>query len=345
MRESNNPEVMQNNPTSPACPVCNSSETNNTYTVTSEQAAQHFVLREADAERHNRLVLHIDQLWQDRKCGLWRCSKCQFGFPFPYAAGDASFYNLSAERTGYPADKWEYRRTLEALEESGCKAERALEVGAGYGLFLDKIVDKYVPRSGVIALEFNQTSIAVLRQKGYNAIQEDIRSADLLPGYDVIFLFQVVEHMDNLDQLFSRLSKLAAKNGRVFISVPNPKCVDFQEESGSLLDMPPNHIGRWSRLAFEIITARAGFTINAIEVEPFSLATFIRQDIVFSYLRKAQQSGTILNWSRSKRSTRVGKLLGAGFAIAAAPFRIPVWFRASRTDDIGNSIWVELTKV
>jgi SAM-dependent methyltransferase len=314
------------------------------YTVTAEESAQHFVLREADAARHAKLTAHIKALWHGTNCGVWRCSTCQFGFSHPYVAGDATFYNLAYERSNYPHDKWEYGRTIKALQESAFHGGRVLEVGAGFGHFLDKIADKYVPRSGVTALEYDAASIAILRGKEYCTVQGDIRGADIVPGFDAIFLFQVVEHMDHLDLLFSRLHELVARGGRVYIAVPNPRHTDFQESSGSLLDMPPNHIGRWSRSAFEIMTAAAGMRISALEVEPLSLSAFIKQDIAYSYLRKAQRSGTIWNWSLAKRAKGRGKLLTAAFAMAAAPLRVPVWLRAIRARSGGGSMWVELTR-
>lgn len=337
--------VWEERDTSPSCPVCNSEPVEQLHTVTVDAAAQHFVLRESDAERHEQLALHIEALWHGRTCGVWRCSKCQFGFSYPFVAGDAKFYNFAYGRLSYPSDKWEFRRTIRAMEQSAFKAKRVLEVGAGFGMFLDKIVDKFVPRSGVTALEFDDASIEILRGKGYCAVQDDFRNAKLLPGFEAIFLFQVVEHMDSLELLFSRLSELMAIGGRAFIAVPNSKRIDFQESSGSLLDMPPNHIGRWSPSAFEIETAATDLRISAIEIEPFSLWSFIKQDVIYSYLRKAQRSGTLLNWSRAKNGARGGKLLGAAFALTAAPLRAPVWLRAAATSDLGGSLWVELTKV
>jgi SAM-dependent methyltransferase len=220
-----------------------------------------------------------------------------------------------------------------------------LEVGAGFGLFLDKIAGKRVPREGVTALEYSEKALDVLRGKGYTAIPEDVRSATLEPGFDAIFLFQVVEHMDGLAALFARLSHLLAPGGRVFIAVPNSKKTDFQEASGSMLDMPPNHIGRWCPSALESIVAGTGLHIEAVETQPFFIRDFIKEDIAYSYGRKCQRSGTLMNWSRSVRTKKGGKLVGMAFALAAAPLRIPVWLRAAAVSrDIGGSLWIELTK-
>lgn len=332
--------------TSSPCPVCKSEQTDILYEVTSEEAAQHFVLREGDSERHGKLTAHIERLWHGSVCVVRRCLQCQFGFADPYVGGDATFYQLAYPRAFYPSERWEYDRTIETLERDGFQGQRVLEVGAGFGLFLDKIANKQVPRSGVTALEFSDKAIEVLREKGYQVLHEDIRSVDLEPGFDAVFLFQVVEHMDGLDSLFSRLAELVRMGGRIFISVPNTRKVDFQESSGSLLDMPPNHIGRWSRSAFPIIAAAHHLEVNTIDVQPFTIASFIKEDIAFSYLRKTQESGTLLNWSRAQRGTKGGKLLGAAFAVASAPLRAPVWWRAAAAGrEIGGSFWVDFIRI
>jgi len=332
-------------PSSP-CPVCKSEQTDILYAVTPEEAAQHFVLREGDYERHRKLSAHIERLWHGSVCVVRRCLKCQFGFADPYVGGDAMFYQLAYPRAVYPSERWEYGRTIETLEKDGFEGQRVLEVGAGFGAFLDKIADDHAPRSGITALEFSNRAIEVLREKGYRAIQEDIRSVDLEPGFDAVFLFQVVEHLDGLDLLFSRLAELVRVGGRVFISVPNAGKVDFQESSGSLLDMPPNHIGRWSRSAFPIIAAAHHLEVNTVDVQPFAIASFIKEDIGYGYLRKAQESGTLLNWSRAQRGTKGGKLLGAAFAVACAPLRVPVWCRAAAAgQEIGGSFWVDFARI
>jgi SAM-dependent methyltransferase len=331
-------------PSSP-CPVCKSAPADLMYVVSSEEAAQHFVLREGNSERHRQLADHIEKLWNGKQCAMRRCPKCKFGFADPFIAGDATFYNLAYERATYGAEKWDFTRTVEALDRDDFHGERVLEVGAGFGHFLDKIADIRVPRSGITALEFSDDAVRTLQEKGYCAISSDIRHASLVPGFDAIFLFQVVEHMDHLDQLFDRLCSLVTVGGRIILSVPNGNGVDFQEWSGSLLEMPPNHIGRWSRSAFQIIASRFNLEIRTIDEQPFSLTGFIRTDIAYSYLRKTQKSGTFANWTRAKRNARNGKLIGVACAIAFAPSRIPIWVEASRRrGEIHGSFWVEFRR-
>lgn len=327
------------------CPVCSCESTQTINRFSPEQAAQHFVLREASPKRNRELTSYIAGLWGGGDCTVRKCDHCGFGFADPYLSGDVTFYNLAFERTSYPGDKWEFRRTLVELSSMSFYGARVLEAGSGVGFFLDKIVDKYVPRSGVVALEFSDAAIKVLREKGYVALQEDLRSAGLAECFDAIFMFQVVEHMDRLDSLFANVSRLLRNHGVLFIAVPNPRFTAFNEQNGALLDMPPNHIGRWTPAAFQILGTRHGLRLDRHEIEPFSLGPFIIRDIADSYIRRSQSAGTLENWSRRYRLAKYGKLIEGAAAAVAAPCRMNVWRRAASARDLGNSLWAKFTKV
>jgi hypothetical protein len=92
-----------------------------------------------------------------------------------------------------------------------------------------------------------------------------------------------------------------------------------------------------------MISAR-DLKISAIEIEPFSLMSFIKEDMAFSYMRRAQNSGTLWNWSLAKRMKGQGKLFMLVLAMVVAPLRVPIWLRAIFKRYGGGSMWIELTR-
>lgn len=322
------------------CPVCRARVTESGWRVSAEEAAQHFVSVEGDAKRHEDLAQCIRRLWKQEDCTIAHCSECGFSFAVPFVAGDKSFYNIAYPRPSRVSQKWDFGRTLSELSSLNRRMDSVLEIGAGFGNFLDKVADIYVPRSGVHAIEYHDVKVSKLTQKGYTAIDKDVRSLQLNQKFDAIFMFQVVEHMDDVDTLFEKLSSLLNRSGLLFISVPNAKRTDFQEAHESLRDMPPNHIGRWSAQAFRIIAARHALRMEKHEIEPFSLKAFAKKDLHFFYLRRSQETGTIENWSRSLRAKALGKWLGSAVAALNAPRRIRVWSEAARRADLGMALWV-----
>ena len=99
--------------------------------------------------------------------------------------------------------------------------------------------------------------------------------------------------MDRVDDVFARLKYLLKAQGSIFIAVPNEIRTHYMESHGSLIDMPPNHIGRWTREAFDAVCRRHGLQLSLCEREPFNVSKFLREDIVDSFLRRAEKPGSV----------------------------------------------------
>ena len=329
----------------PVCPTCLSTSTSPKMHFSAAQAAQHFVQAKEHPDINRKLQAHIERLWSGNVCEIRSCDDCGFGFSWPFVAGDDVFYNLAYPHVGYPTMKWEFQRTIRALRGIELSSKRVLEVGAGFGFFLDVLCENGAVPGNIEAIEYNEGSIRRLRQRGYSTIQDDVRSSSFQSKtFDLIFLFQVVEHMDQLDALFSRLRSFVPAGGSIFIAVPNVKRTDYQESQGLLLDTPPNHIGRWTTRAFEAIAARHGLSLADAETEPFDLALFLKTDLIYSHRRRAQEFPS--SFSGSARSMRRGPLrtaLEVAAIAAGIPSRISHWASAyADRYQLGQSLWVQL---
>lgn len=317
------------------CPACLEPSGSVVHRFTTREAAQHFVLREEDRERHDALVSCIRALWGRDQCVVVRCASCGFVHADPYVAGDGRFYALAYPRVAYPRRRWEYGRTLRALD--GTRPERALEIGAGAGFFLDRLP---VDRRNVLALDLNEAACARLRAKGYTATADDVLTLEG-GGCDAIFLFQVLEHMDRLDDHLQKLAQLARRD--VFVSVPNGLRIEFNERHGGLLDMPPNHIGRWTPRAFEAAWGRHGFSIVEMEAQPGNLLELVKNDLAYRVLRLAQSPGSLSNRVRAMPRGARRRAMEATLAVAVAPSRLVAWVDgARRLSELGDAFWVHL---
>lgn len=335
------------NPTD-TCPACRG-RSEFRFSVSIAEAAQHFVLCEEYPERHDALMLHIKDLWGQDTCEIRQCADCGFGFASPFVAGDATFYNLAYPRVNYPPTKWEYKATAKLLAERVRPPNGdVLDVGAGFGFFLDMIKPHLAKDQKCFAIEYNDQAVSILEKRGYCVVRDDLRSSQFdsfARKFAHIFLFQVVEHMDGLNGLFGRIHHLLADNGSVFIAVPNSIRTDFQERSGSLIDMPPNHIGRWTEKAFSVLAERTGLQIVSAVTEPFHILNFAMVDLKFYHLKRSQSPGTLANRIRSLRASEARKVMEAALALSWAPIRLPVLLKAARSSEpLGNSMLVELAR-
>lgn len=335
-------------PVTASCPVCYAKNARLLYSVDSGQAAQHFVLKELAPERYDRLRLHIESLWKQSFCKVVRCSSCQFCYAFPFVAGDEHFYALAFTRSAFPVWKWEHQITYEALMERKATDFKMLEIGAGDGAFVKRIAQDLSDKANILCTEYSEYGASAIRKYGLGCLSKDIR-ADLDIGYkahfDSICLFQVIEHMDCLDELFERFVWLARSNASLFIATPNPKRIEFHELHHGLLDMPPNHLGRWNKETFEIIGQRHGWKVEKYEIETTERYPSKARTLAdYRFLLKSQEAFSWANRIERVKDRTLHKLLktvGLGFY---ALNLIPA-FISLRSRELGASQWVHLRKV
>lgn len=283
-------------PVQARCPVCFSVSAYRLYTVSAEQAAQHFVLKGKDPARHRELCEHIESLWGQSYCSVVTCAACQFGFSFPFVAGDSKFYRLAFSGEGYPPWKWEFQVTLDTLKKLFARDFTLLEVGAGNGAFVRAVAPVLTPKQNIVCTEFSNAGRRAITDYGISCLDQDVRVLDLREyggRFDVVCMFQVLEHMDSLDQLFRALQEITCPGAHLFIGVPDASRIQFNELNGALLDMPPNHIGRWQRSAFEALAGQYGWTLQEYRLDPgASYWKKVKTFMIYRYLRLTQDSST-----------------------------------------------------
>jgi 2-polyprenyl-3-methyl-5-hydroxy-6-metoxy-1,4-benzoquinol methylase len=330
-----------------ACPLCGSANARVIWTCTADEAAQQWAIAEQEPARHAELSAEIASLWHGDSAASRECVECGFGFADPFVAGSPRFYTLAFGPSGYPRDKWEFRRTRQALAEHDCRTWDVLEIGAGGGFFLDSLDDLGIPPEHRYGSEYNATSIAAMRKKGYRIEPLEIEQlASLGKTFDAIFMFQVLEHRDRIDVVFETIRSLLKEGGLLFVAVPNSERTRFNEKNGSLLDLPPNHIGQWTVGNFEQAAKRFGYKLLAVETEPFDAVRFVKQDMIFSFMRKAQQRGTVANYLYPRRKKAVGRAAVAAAVGVNALRRAPFWIRKRKeVSNIGENIWAQMQRI
>lgn len=313
-----------NTPTDQAqCPLCAATKGSVLWRVSSSQAAQHFVLRSSDPQRHAQLMSHIEALWHGETCSVIRCEQCAFVYAYPYVAGDREFYGLAYRRSGYPAWKWEHEQALRMIESDvkkrGLNAPSLLEVGAGNGVFIKGVSPRLIATRDVLCLEFSEYGCCELGKCGVEAMGQDLLALDEAAHkgrFDYACMFQVFEHMDRNHEVMAKLSAVTSHGALLFISVPDPQRTEFNETHGCLLDMPPNHIGRWDASSLELLGKRHGWQVIDLSTDS---AGFFKRALIhakYRYLRQTQTEGSLANAIESnERLPMRGALRGAGAAI------------------------------
>ncbi|MEA2449867.1 MAG: hypothetical protein QOG63_1799 [Thermoleophilaceae bacterium] len=251
----------------PACPVCGSEDVTPHLSVTVAEAARQFASGARASAGELEPILR--DTWGRDDAAVYLCGACELGFAVPQAAGTAEFYSrVYGGEPEYPSDRWEFRRTLAALEDLA--GGRLLEIGAGSGRFL--VQARATGRWDCAAVEYGAGAVAALERLGFEtrsaSLEELAGDPPWQAAQQVVCLFQTLEHLAHPHAVFDQLTRMLAPGGHLFVSVPNGAYIGLQEALTGILDLPPNHVTRWSERALAAMAGAHGLRVVALEREP-----------------------------------------------------------------------------
>ena len=132
------------------------------------------------------------------------------------------------------------------LATKGLSTGKLLDIGCGVGDFLHTAEAQGWQCTGV---EPSEEAKAIARQRTQAKLlssedQEQLPDA----SFDVITLWHVLEHVDDLRWQVAQLQRLIKPNGRIVIAVPNYKSYDgqFYKEHWAAYDVP-RHLSHFNR--------------------------------------------------------------------------------------------------
>ena len=151
-----------------------------------------------------------------------RCERCRLAFTAPQPAVMDKYYASSYRQYGpatLAALHWLYRRRARQWHRSFDRPGRALELGCGDATMLRTLRD-----AGwrVVGLERTADVAAHASTRlGQPVLVGDLDSIDPSDRFDLIVLFQVLEHMGDPLSVLRRCAALLTPHGQLVIGVPN----------------------------------------------------------------------------------------------------------------------------
>lgn len=141
----------------------------------------------------------------------------------------------------------------------GVTIDRLVDVGAGFGIFLDEW-RRRLPATEMLAIEPGAKLAAICRDRGFAVVEDIVENVHGYDGYaDLAVCFEVLEHVYDPVAFIQVLSRLVRPGGYVFVSTLGVDGWDIQtlwEHSNSVF--PPHHINFLSVKGFEHAFTRAG---------------------------------------------------------------------------------------
>jgi SAM-dependent methyltransferase len=137
-----------------------------------------------------------------------------------------------------------------------------LDVGCGNGEFLALAVAAGYAARGI---DVSPTSSVICQQKGLSAVSGDFLSHDFGAAFDVVTMWDVMEHLRLPGEFVARAHSLLAPDGVLLLKIPSKGELNFSllrwapRRGGTLLGAP-NHVQFFSERSLARLVARCGFT-------------------------------------------------------------------------------------
>ncbi len=151
-------------------------------------------------------------------------------------------------------------------EKQGLAVKRLIDVGAGYGIFLDEW-RKRVPETQLVAVEPSASLAEKCRAKGFEVAESIAERVGVeYEGFaDLVVCFEVLEHVYEPLGFMRSLMRLVRPGGYVFVSTLCVDGFDLQtlwDQSNQIF--PPHHINFLSVAGFNKLLQRAGLEIVSV---------------------------------------------------------------------------------
>jgi SAM-dependent methyltransferase len=262
---------------STSCPLCGSLDKTLLVNYESDAPLKHLKIPPSSLG-YKSLKNQIMERWGGDNCSFVECNNCHFNYADPFVAGTDELYSFFYNEPNQEGRlKWEHKLAtdiiLKKIKENNLKAQKLLEFGPGDGSFVKNMVNQGIKPENIVCIESSENYIKALNDSGIRCFSSSLSSIDteeFKNKFDVVAMFQVLEHLDNIDEIFKFINKIIAPNGSVFIAVPNNYIRRFYELNDIFIDVPPVHISRWSEQNFEMLAEKYGWKIKNYEVEKIS---------------------------------------------------------------------------
>lgn len=145
------------------------------------------------------------------------------------------------------------RRIIESFLQRYCpKAVCALDIGAGTG-YNTLLLENYAQK--VCALEPAEAAVKLFKNKNVTVFQSDLISFASPRQFDLVTLFDVLEHIEDDNAALMKIRGLISRGGKVILTVP----------AFSLLwskhDEVHRHFRRYTKQILQNAVKKAGFTV------------------------------------------------------------------------------------
>ena len=160
------------------------------------------------------------------------------------------------------------------------KNEKILEIGSGYGLFLEGMKKR---GQNVIGIEISKEKREIAKKitkaqiLDINILEKKIK----IPKVDVIVLFHVLEHISEPVKFLKNLRNMLKMNGRIVVEVPNHNDHQLQlNKKYREFYWQRAHIHYFTPKIFQKVLEESGFSTEVKGIQRYSIENFFNWKLI-----------------------------------------------------------------
>lgn len=227
----------------------------------------------------------------NEKFNLGECNNCKLIFCLKFftqeelvSLYDKLYNNANAKYSSYAVD--EYSMLLENKKikighnrakilkkhvlNSGCSS--VLEIGSGIGL-MGAYLRNENSQIKYLGIEIDKEAFEKSRALGLNTINADFKAMEKIEeSFDVILLWEVIEHLQDLKKFIELAYAKLNKNGKIILSTPNYNKIHNypdREKDSLYQDAPPIHLNFFTKQSIQKIFELNNFTNCKVKIKKF----------------------------------------------------------------------------
>lgn len=168
-------------------------------------------------------------------------------------------YTLTAHLRIKTFEKWYVQIKKFCASAKG----QALDIGCAAGYFLDILKKDHWQTEGI---ELDTTMHADLLNRSYQAFNQPIETFTPTHSYDLITLFDVIEHLPNLQADIKKLHDMLNPGGMVALVTPNVTSTQRKLFGKRWFQFKPlEHIYYFSPATMRLLAEKNGFSVTTIQ--------------------------------------------------------------------------------
>ena len=147
---------------------------------------------------------------------------------------------------------------------------KILDVGCSTGFFLEACKQKGWDCDG---LELNPSAAQFGRKRGLNIYEQDLLNYKTQKKYDIITMFDVLEHLSDPKKIILDAKKKLKKNGLIYVYVPNWNCASriLMKEKNCHFIWPTHHLTYFTPKTLKNFFERLKFNVINWETQGLDL--------------------------------------------------------------------------